>query len=293
MVNWPELPYEAWKDTYATLHMWMQVVGKVALATAPPLNHGWGVTFHLTPRGMTTRLLPFAERTFAIEFDFVEQRLVIRTVDGQQRALALQPRAVADFHRETMAALRSLALPITIRTMPSEVENPIPLDEDTTHRAYDPEFANRFWRILVSAERVFTDCRSRFIGKVSPVHFFWGGFDLAVTRFSGRPAPPREGPAWLRDAYSHECISHGFWPGGPRLPEAVFYAYSIPEPAGFQDVQVEPKDAYYHRGFSEFVLPYEAVRSAADPDATLASFVDSTYDRAATLAKWDRAALER
>ena len=290
---WPPLPYEAWKDTYATLHMWSQIVGKVALALAPPVNHGWSITFHLTSRGMTTQPLPHGARTFTIEFDFVEHQLVIDASDGQRRTLKLEPRTVADFYGALMTTLRAMALPVKIWPMAVEIPNPIRLDQDTAHHWYDPELANRFWRILLQVERVFAACRSAFIGKCSPVHFFWGGFDLAVTRFSGRPAPPREGPAFMREAYSHEVISHGFWPGNADAPETLFYAYGAPVPEGLDKAQVEPAAAYYHRELGEFLLPYEAVRTAADPDAALTSFIDSTYDRIATLAKWDRAALER
>jgi len=290
---WPALPYEAWKDTYATLHMWTQVVGKVALALAPPMNHSWGVAFQITMRGLTTRTLPYGRRSFAMEFDFVDHQLEIRTSDGALRSLPLAPRSVAAFYYEVMDALRDLEMPVTIWPMPVEVPSPIRFDENTANGAYDPVYANRVWRILVQTERVLNAARCRFIGKCSPVHFFWGGFDLAATRFSGRPAPPREGPAFMREAYSHEVISHGFWPGGAQLPETVFYAYAAPEPAGFKTAPVQPDAAYYHRELGEFILPYEAVRTAADPDAALRQFVESTYTGAAMLGKWDRSALER
>lgn len=273
--------------------MWTQVVGKVAVALAPPINHGWGIAMHLTSRGLITRPLAHGERSFTIEFDFVAHELVVRTTDGDHRTLPLAPRSVADFYREVMAMLREMSLPVTIWPVPVEIPNPIPFEEDTAHHSYDPEFANRHWRILVQVERVLARSRATFIGKCSPVHFFWGSFDLAVTRFSGRLAPPREGPAFMRDAYSHEVISHGFWPGSGPLLEPAFYAYAAPEPAGLKEARVEPGAAYYHRELGEFILPYEAVRTAPDPDVMLESFVDTTYDRAATLAKWDRAALER
>ena len=291
--RWPALPYEAWKDTYATLHMWTQVVGKIALAQAPPLNHSWAIALQVTPRGLATRPLPHGARSFSIEFDFIDHQLLIRAADGAARTLPLAPQSVADFYREVMATLRDMGLPVKIWPMAVEIPSPIRLDEDTVHHSYDPVWANRVWRILVQVERVFTAARCPFVGKASPAHFFWGGFDLALTRFSGRPAPPREGPAFQRDAYSHEVISHGFWPGNEQAPETVFYAYAVPEPAGFKDAAVQPAESFYHRELGEFLLPYEAVRSAADPDARLRAFVESTYERAATLARWDRAALER
>jgi hypothetical protein len=291
--GWPTLPYEAWKDTYATLHMWSQVVGKIALAQAPPLNHSWGIALQVTARGLATRTLPHGDRSFMIEFDLIDHQLEIRTSDGERRALPLVPRTVADFHRDVMATLHDMSLPVRIWPMPVEITSPIRFDRDTVHHAYEPEFASRFWRILVQVERVFSQSRCQFIGKCSPAHFFWGSFDLAVTRFSGRPAPPREGPAFMREAYSHEVISHGFWPGGEPMPEPVFYAYAVPEPAGLKTAAVRPEAAYYHPGLNEFVLPYEAVRTAASPDEALTAFIDSTYEQAATLGGWDRAALER
>jgi hypothetical protein len=286
---WPALPYDAWKDTYATLHMCTQVVGKVALALAPPINHSWAIALHVTARGLSTRTLPYGGRSFTMEFDFVDHRLVVRASDGDARYVPLEPRPVADFYRDVMATLRAMNLAVKIWPMPVEVPSPIRFDQDTVHRAYDREFANRFWRILVQLDRVFSACRCGFVGKCSPVHFFWGGFDLAVTRFSGRPAPPRDGPAFMRDAYSHEVISHGFWPGSGPLLEAAFYAYAVPEPSGLKTARVRPDAAYYHSELGEFILPYEAVRTAESPDATLAAFVDSTYQQAATLAGWDSA----
>jgi hypothetical protein len=291
--SWPALPYEAWKDTYATLHMWAQVVGKVALAQAAPVNHSWGVALHLTPRGLSTSSLPHGWRSFAMEFDFIDHQLVIRVSDGSRRVLPLEPQSVADFYRSAMSALRELGLPVKIWPMPVEVPSPIRFDEDTIHHGYDRIFAERFWRILLQVARVLTDTRARFVGKSSPVHFFWGSFDLAVTRFSGRPAPPREGPAFMREAYSHEVISHGFWPGNDAIPEPVFYAYAAPEPPGFKEVAVQPQAARYQADFGEFILPYDAVRRDGDPDGALRLFVESTYAEAATLAGWNRAALER
>jgi hypothetical protein len=289
---WPALPYDAWKDTYATLHMWSQVIGKVVLARAAPLNHSWGIALLVTARGLTTRAVPYGSRSFAMAFDFIDHQLVIDTSDGDRRQLPLEPRSVADFYREVMVLLAAMGLPVRIWPMPVEIPDPIRFDQDWVHHSYDPEWANRFWRILAQVERVFTSSRCDFIGKCSPVHFFWGSFDLAVTRFSGRPAPPRDGPAFMREAYSHEVISHGFWPGSGPLTEAAFYAYAVPEPPGLKTEPVQPEAAYYHPELNEFVLPYEAVRTAASPDADIAAFVQSTYDRAATLAQWDRATLE-
>jgi len=290
---WPALPYDAWKDTYATLHMWTQIVGKVALALAPPLNHSWAIAFHLTARGLTTRPLAHGARSFTMEFDFIDHQLVIRTSDGERRAVPLAPRSVADFYREVMATLDAMSLSVKIWPVAVEVPDRIPFLEDTQHHSYDPEFAHRFWRILSRIEPVFTGARCQFVGKCSPTHFFWGGPDLAVTRFSGRLAPPREGPAFMREAYSHEVISHGFWPGGGAVLEPVFYAYAVPEPAGFKEARVEPAAAYYHQELGEFLLPYEAVRTAPSPEEAIEAFVNSTYEQAATLAGWDRAALER
>ena len=290
---WPALPYDAWKDTYATLHMWTQVVGKVALALSPPLNHSWGIAFQITPRGLMTRTLSYGARTFTIEFDFLSHQLVVRVSDGTVRTLALAPQSVADFYRAVMALLVDIGLPVKIWPMPVEIPSPIRFDQDTGHHAYDPEYANRVWRIFVQTKRVMMECRCHFVGKASPVHFFWGGFDLAVTRFSGRRAPPREGPAFMREAYSHEVISHGFWPGGGPLPEPAFYGYAAPEPGGLKEAAIQPAEAYYHRELGEFILPYEAVRTADDPDRAIRLFVETTYEQAATLAKWDRAGLER
>ena len=290
---WPALPYEEWKDTYATLHMWMQVVGKVALAQAPPINHSWAIAMRVTPRGISTLPLPHGERSFTMEFDFIQHRLVILTSDGDTRALPLAPMPVADFYRDVMATLHAMSLPVKIWPVAVEVPDPIRLDKDVQHHSYVAEQANRFWRILVRVERVFTASRCTFVGKCSPAHFFWGSLDLAITRFSGRPAPPREGPAFMREAYFHEVISHGFWPGSGPVLEPAFYAYAVPQPDGLMDAAVRPDAAYYHRELGEFILPYEAVRTAASPDAMIQEFIDSTYDAAATLAGWDRAALER
>ena len=290
---WPALPYEAWEDTYATLHLWSQVVGKIALARAAPLNHSWAVALRVTPRGLTTRPLPHGERTFTIQFDFIDHRLRVLASDGETRELALAPRSVADFYRELLATLDAMRLPVKIRPTSTELPEPIRLDRDTQHHSYDPEYANRFWRILVQVDRVFTDSQCAFVGKCSPVNFFWGSFDLAVTRFSGRRAPSKDGPAFQQDAYSHEVISHGFWPGSGPVLEPAFYAYAVPEPAGLKDARVLPDAAYYHRELNEFILPYEAVRQADVPDDVIRAFIDSTYARAADLAHWDREALDR
>ncbi len=291
--RWPALPYDEWKDTYATLHMWTQIVGKIALALAPPMNHSWAVALQITPRGLSTRMLPHGRRAFAMEFDFIDHQLVIRVSDGVVRTIALAPRTVADFYREVFDTLRAIGLPVTIWPVPSEVPSSIRLDEDTVHRMYVPAQAQRFWRILIQIERVLTEARCEFSGKISPVHFFWGGFDLAVSRFSGRPAPPRDGPAFMREAYSHEVISHGFWPGGEPVPEPVFYAYAAPVPEGLNTAVVEPAAAYYHETLGEFLLPYEAVRTSADPSQALRQFIQSTYREAAHRAGWDVATFER
>jgi hypothetical protein len=290
---WPALRNDDWKDTYATLHMWSQVVGKVVLAQAVPINHSWGISLAVTARGLSTPTLPHGDRAFTIAFDFIDHLLVIETTDGDRRLLPLEPRTVADFYRLVMTTLREMGLPVTVWPVPVELPAPIPFEQDTVHHVYEPELATRFWRILVHVHRAFTASRAAFIGKCSPVQFFWGSFDLAVTRFSGRPAPPRDGPAFMREAYSHEVISHGFWPGSGLVLEPSFYAYAVPEPDGLKTARVQPDAAFYHQEMGEFILPYEAVRQAASPEAAIAAFVESTYDRAATLAGWDRAALDR
>jgi hypothetical protein len=290
---WPPLPYDGWKDTYDTLHMWTQVVGKIAVAQAPPLNHSWGVSLRLTPRGLTTPNLPHDHRSFTMEFDFIDHQLVIRISDGQRRSVPLEPRSVAAFYHDLMSTLEAMGLPEKIWTMPVEISTPIRFEDDELHHAYDPEAANRFWRILGQVERVFASCRSGFVGKCSPIQFFWGAFDLAVTRFSGRPAPAREGPAFMREAYSHEVISHGFWPGSAPVLEPAFYAYAVPEPEGLKTARVQPAAAFYHNELGEFILPYDAVRTAPSPEDAITAFIESTYSQAATLGGWDRAALER
>lgn len=293
---WPALPLAAWQDTYATLHMWTQIVGKVRLALSPPLNHWWQVTLYVTPRGLTTSSIPYGTRTFEVAFDFLDHTLWIQSSDGARRAMGLYPRSVADFYREFMSLVRSLGVEVTINPLPQEVANPIRCDDDEEHAAYDATYANRYWRILLQSDRVLQQFRTRFLGKSSPVHFFWGAFDLAATRFSGRRAPERPGADLVqREAYSHEVSSCGFWPGtiGGAVQEPAYYAYMVPEPAGFAEAVVQPGAAAYHRELGEFILPYEAVHTAADPDATLLAFVQSTYEAGATMAGWDRAALER
>jgi hypothetical protein len=291
---WPALPLDAWRDTYATLHMWTQIVGKVRLALSPPINHWWQVTLYVTARGLTTSPIPYGMRTFTVSFDFIDHTLLIQTSDGASRSLGLFPRSVAAFYRDFMAALHALHLDVTINTLPQEVPNPIRCDEDDIHAAYDPEYTTRCWRILVQTDRVFKEFRARFVGKCSPVHFFWGSFDLAVTRFSGRRAPARSGADRItREAYSHEVMSAGFWPGSGSLQEPAFYAYAVPAPAGFDQAVVRPASAWYSTEFGEFLLRYDAVRRADDPDAMLLAFLQSTYEAAADLAGWDRAALER
>jgi len=296
--TWPSLPFEEWSETCATLHMWTQVVGKVRLAQAPHVNHWWQVPLYLSARGLTTSPVPYGQKTFQIDFDFIDHRLVVETSDGDGRALELAPRTVADFYREFTSRMRELKLDVKIWTTPVEVADPVPFERDETHKSYDPEYANRFWRALVQSERVFQRFRSGFTGKCSPVHFFWGSFDLAVTRFSGRRAPEHPGAPGVadsvtREAYSHEVSSAGFWPGGGALPEPIFYSYAYPEPEGFKDARARPEQAYYNTDFKEFVLPYDAVRTAADPDRDLGQFLQDTYDAAADLAGWDRASLER
>ena len=292
-VRWPALPYDAWKDTYATLHMWTQIVGKVALALAPPLNHGWGIALLVTSRGLATRPLPHSGRFFTVEFDFISHRLLIRTSDGTERTMRLEPRSVADFYAEFMRVLTDMALDVKIWSMPVEIPSPVRFEEDTVHAAYDPVFANRFWRIVARLDELFTEERCGFVGKCSPAHFFWGSFDFALTRFSGRRAPQPSGPAFARDAYSHEVISHGFWPGSGPLLEPALYAYAVPDPPGFKEAKVRPDAAFFHPELGEFILPYEAVRNAASPEAAIRAFVNSTYEAGANLAQWDRAALER
>ncbi len=291
--TWPALPYRDWYETYQTLHLWSQVVGKVALALAPPLNHCWGVALHVTARGLSTGMLPQGSRSFVLAFDFIDHVLLIACTDGQTRQVPLKPRSVADFYRALMGALRDMGLMVHVWPVAVEVPSPVRLDEDASHCTYEAVWAQRFWRILVQVDRVFAAWRCNYLGKSSPVNFFWGSFDLAVTHFSGRRAPPRQGPAFERDAYSHEVISHGFWPGSAPVLEPAFYAYAVPQPAGLANARVQPPEAFFQPQLSEFILPYEAVRRAASPDSVLHAFLQSTWRQAAELGHWDLAELER
>ncbi len=291
--NWPELPLAAWQGTYDTLHMWMQIVGKVRLALSPKINHWWEVPLYVNAVGLTTSPIPYAGRIFEVVFDFIHHKLLIETSSGAAKTLDLAPRSVADFYSEFMAALASLGIEVKIWTMPVEVTNPIPFDQDFTDASYDPEYANRFWRILSSCDTVFKEFRARFVGKASPSHFFWGSFDLAVTRFSGRRAPERKGADPItREAYSHEVISSGWWPGGGDVRGAAFYTYAAPEPQGFAEQTVSPVEAFYDPQLKEFLLMYDHVRQAPSPRAMLLDFLQSTYDAGANLGKWDRKELE-
>jgi len=297
--TWPSLPFESWSDTYATLHMWTQVIGKIRLVQSPWVNHSWHVTLYVTSRGITTSPIPYGARTFQIEFDFLNHHLSIQASDGRMGTLPLEPQSVATFYRRLMEEMGRLELHVNIHKKPNEVPEPIRFDQDEYHRAYNRECANRFWRILVQADRVLKEFRAPFIGKVSPVHLFWGALDLAVTRFSGRRAPQHPGgvpnlPDWVtREAYSHEVSSCGFWPGGGAIPYAAFYSYAYPEPAGFSAEAVKPGGAFYSADLREFILPYDIVRQPEAPDHTLLDFLQSTYEAAANLAKWDRRSLER
>jgi hypothetical protein len=296
---WPPLPLEAWRDTCVTLHLWFQLVGKIRLVLSPWVNHSWHVTSYVTSRGLTTSPIPYGARTFEIDFDFLSHRLIVQSSDGRTGGVPLQPQSVAAFYRSLMAELEHCDVRIEIDRTPNEVADAIPFDQDETHAAYDAEYANRFWRALVQADRVLKRFRARFIGKCSPVHFFWGGCDLAVTRFSGRRAPEHPGgipnlPDWVtREAYSHEVSSCGFWPGGRGAPYPAFYAYAYPEPDGFRAAPVGPAEATYNQELGEFVLPYDAVRHARSPDEVLLQFLQTTYEAAADAGRWDRAALER
>jgi hypothetical protein len=296
--SWPELKFSEWQDTYATLHMWTQVVGKIRLEQTPLVNHWWNVPLYVSARGLTTSAMPYRDgRVFEIEFDFIDHQLLIKCSDGSTTALALRPQSVADFYAEVMSALRGLGMEINIWTMPVEIPNPIRFEEDTIHAAYDAEYANRFWRALVKMDDVLKEFRARFIGKVSPVHFFWGSFDMAVTRFSGKPAPERpDADLITREAYSHEVISHGFWPGNKDM-EAAFYSYTTPEPAGLANVvgqgKIRPAETFYSSEMKEFFLPYDDVRKSDSSEKTLMDFCQTTYEAGANLAGWDRAALER
>ena len=296
--DWPELPYEAWKDSYATLHLWSQIVGKIRMAQTPWLNHSWHVTLYVTVRGLSTSPIPYGLRNFQLEFDFINHVLWVSSDDGAQEGVGLSPRTVADFYAEIMRALAKLGIEVRIDEVTNELPEPVDLRTDVLHSSYDPDYAHRFWRVLVSVEHVLYRFRTAFIGKCSPVHFFWGSFDLAVTRFSGRRAPLHPGGVpYLPDdvtqeAYSHEVSSAGFWPGSPSIEYPAFYSYAYPEPPGFASASVRPNEAFYSDTLHEFILPYDAVRTAEDPDRLLMDFLMSTYEAAASLGNWDRAALE-
>ena len=294
---WPDLPYAGWSETAATLQLWTQIVGKIRLTLTPWLNHGWQVPLYVTARGLGTSPIPAASEILEIEFDFVSHRLIARTSRGQNRELPLEPQTVADFYRRVLGLLNDVGIAVSIHEMPNEVPNPIRFSRDRTHSSYLPAAAHRFWRALLQADRVFKLFRTGFLGKASPVHFFWGSFDLAVTRFSGRTAPRHPGgvpglpDAVAREAYSHEVSSAGFWPGNEAFPQAAFYSYAYPEPAGFRDWPVTP-GARFDETLGEFILPYDTMRSAADPEALLLDFLSTTYAAAAETGGWDRVALE-
>ena len=292
--TWPALPLEEWKDTCATLHMWTQIVGKIRLAQTPLVNHWWNVPLYVSARGLTTTAMNYQQIFFEMEFDFIDHNLVVKCSDGATVLVPLRPKSVAAFYHETMNTLGQLGLDIRIWKMPVEIPNPIPFDEDHQHASYDPEYANRFWRILRAADKVMQEFRSKFIGKCSPVHFFWGSFDLAVTRFSGRPAPIRpDADPITREAYSHEVISHGWWPGQGPLGKPAFYSYTAPAPEGLSEAKLRPEAAFYSKDLGEYLLLYDDVRTAPKPEVALMEFLDTTYEVEANLAKWDRAALER
>jgi Family of unknown function (DUF5996) len=291
---WPSLPLESWDDTRATLHMWTQIVGKVRLALTPLVNHWWNVPLYVSARGLTTSSMSYGKTVFELEFDFIDHQLVLNKSGGPVDKLPLAPRSVADFYKELMSVLRTEGINVKIWRMPVEIPNPIPFDQDHVHASYDPEAVRKFWRILASTHAVLQDFRSRFIGKCSPVHFFWGSFDLAVTRFSGRRAPERPGADRItKEAYSHEASSVGFWPGSGDLREPAYYSYASPEPEGFKEYRALPEASSYRKDLGEFLLPYEAVRRAGSPTRDLLDFCQTTYEAAATLGRWDRPALER
>jgi hypothetical protein len=292
--NWPPLPLAEWRDTCATLHMWTQIVGKVRLALTPRSNHWWNVPLYVSARGLTTSPMPYDGQICEAEFDFLAHALEIRTGRGERKTLALHPRTVADFYREFMELLHSVGIHVKIWPMPVEISDPIRFDRDTVHASYDPDAVQRFWRILVASDTVFKEFSARFLGKCSPVHFFWGSFDLAVTRFSGRRAPEREGAdAITREAYSHEVISAGWWPGTGEMAGPAYYAYAAPPPPGFAQAPVRPAAAHWDKQLAEFILLYDDVRRSADPRQALLEFMQSTYEAGATLGNWDRAALEK
>ncbi len=296
--RWPELPYAAWKDTCLTLQLWTQIVGKIRLSLMPWLNHSWHVTLRVSARGLVTPLIQTATHDFQIELDFIDHTLRVRTADGHIRQMMLRPVSVAEFFADLMIVLDELGIRVAIDEMPNEIPDAIPFSQDRIHAAYDPDFANRFWRVLLRAHDIFSRFRTAFLGKASPVHFFWGSFDLAVTRFSGRRAPlhpggiPHLSDAVVREAYSHEVSSAGFWPGGGPIDYAAFYSYAYPAPEGFASARMRPAQAFFSKELGEFILPYDAVRIAPDPDAALMEFLQSTYEAAADAATWDRASLE-
>jgi hypothetical protein len=291
-LSWPSLPLDAWLDTYATLHMWTQIAGKVRLTLSPKVNHWWHAALYVNSRGLTTSPIPFGGGAFEIQFDFIEHQLEILSSDGKRKSMPLAAEPVAVFHDKFMSMLNSLGIDVRINEKPQEVAGAIPFDKDFRHSSYDPEYAHRWWRILLSSDLVLSEFRSRFIGKSSPVHFFWGSFDFCCTRFSGRPAPPRKGVI-TSEAYSHECISAGFWPGGGAIAGPAFYSYTAPQPPGLADEPVQPAAGFWHKELSEFILMYDDVRSAASPRAALLEFLESTYAAGAKAANWDRTALER
>jgi len=297
-IEWPELPLAGWRDSYATLHRWTQIIGKIRLTLSPWLNHSWQVTLYVTARGLSTSPIPYGTRNFEIEFDFIDHALEITTSDGEVRKFALAGHSAASFYARVMALLAELGIQVNIDEMPNELPDPIRFSEDTQHASYDPAAVTRLYKILVNVDRVFKQFRTGFLGKASPVHFFWGSFDLAVTRFSGRRAPRHPGgvpnlpDAVACEAYSHEESSAGFWPGSGAIDYPAFYAYAYPEPPGFRTTKVRPETAFFSEALGEFILPYDAVRTARDPDAALLDFLQSTYEAAANAAKWDRDALE-
>jgi Family of unknown function (DUF5996) len=292
--NWPSLDSQAWRDTYPTLHMWSQIVGKICLALTPRTNHFWNVAMQVTARGLATPLMPYRDRGLTITFDFVSHQLIFQSSDGSMETISLQPRTVADFYALVMSTLKGMKVDVRIWPMPVEIPNPIRFESDVTHHSYDPDAANAFWRILISIKPILEQFRCEFLGKCSPVHFFWGSFDLAVTRFSGRRAPDRPGADPItQESYSHEVISHGFWPGSGAIPYPAFYAYAAPEPAGLKSATIQPPAAFYSTDFSEFVLPYESVRMSKSRESDLKSFLATTYDSAANLAQWNRSEIER
>ena len=296
---WPSLPLQAWRETYAALHLWTQIVGKIRLSLSPWVNHSWHTTLYVTARGLTTSAIPYGGRSFQIDFDFLEHQLWLRSSDGRSASLALEPQSVASFYKRLMEQMHKLELEVRIHRRPNELPEAIPFDEDDKPRPYDAGSANRFWQVLGQADRVFKVFRARFLGKCSPVHFFWGAADLAVTRFSGRKAPQHPGgvpnlPDWVaRDAYSHEVSSCGFWPGSGPIQYPAFYSYAYPEQEGFSKTPIKPASAFYSTDLGEFILPYDEVRNATSPENTLLDFLQTTYEAAANLAKWDRSALER